>query len=329
MIRVGLAQRLTYKSQECSNSLRGITNSVGHNIIPSWAVGHKCGLFLERARSGLQEELIVLNETVFDAVQNAIDHYFKPAGCLELSDDSYYFPGPMGRRRGVYVTTASQRGGERHRKACLPEIDKLKDFIMDDERKRLTESLIQKGKSYADIGETLGVSKQRAHQICQALGLRTRHRRLITGAELREALRDIKLDPLRDVRRIIYKLMKRDSSVVSTILEAKLPRDLAEEFKAMPGLTSENFRAAVGLYILAISGGRNPGRVFVGGIPRIRAITQEFVIERRSNQPLSSIGARVSEELFEDFKALPGIASHNIERAVRLYILAMKEKSEY
>jgi len=198
---------------------------------------------------------------------------------------------------------------------------------MDDERKRLIESLIMQGKSYAQMGAALGISKQRAHQLCQSLGLKSRRTRKITGAELLEKFKERKPDALEHARRLIYRLMRMEAPVLP-VIEVKLPRDLVEEFKAMPGIVAENFRAALGLYVIAITGGRlQPRRLYIGGIPRIRAITQEFIIER-GHQPLMSVGARVSDELQGDFKALPGMTAHNVERALRLYLLVMKPRSE-
>ncbi len=137
-------------------------------------------------------------------------------------------------------------------------------------------------------------------------------------------------DILMFARQLIYKEMRKEAPV-STVIEAKLPQNLVREFKAMPGVVAENFRAALGVYVIAISGGRNPPRVYIGGHKKLKSIVQEFVIERpkmgtAGYQPLESIGARMSDELLGDFKALPGITAHNIEKALRLYLVVMKGK---
>ena len=183
----------------------------------------------------------------------------------------------------------------------------------DKDRAQFIEFLILKGYSYSEIGIELGVSKQRAFQICESLGLKTERSKL-PESELvgwrpggPQELQDVyyrarddfpfgerRPDALSDARRIINELTHEQSHTRE--ITAKIPKSLADEFKAMPGITAENLRAALKLYILAINGGRNPSRVYVGGIPALRVITQEFVIERR--EELSMIGARVSKELF-------------------------------
>jgi hypothetical protein len=134
-----------------------------------------------------------------------------------------------------------------------------------------------------------------------------------------------KRDVLKEARTLIYKEMRKQAPV-STVIEAKLPQNLVQEFKAMPGIVSENFRAALGLYVKAVG---LPGQK--RGLRGLRTIIQEFVIERPKKgtpqyQPLESIGARLPEDLVLNFKALPGITAHNIEKALRLYLLAMKTK---
>lgn len=194
---------------------------------------------------------------------------------------------------------------------------------MNEDNKRLIESLILKGKTYQEIGEALNVTKQRAYQLCQSLELKTRRPKTITGTLLREKLKTRKSDPLERARNIIRKLRKEDPQRFTREITARLPVSLVDEFKAMPGITAENLRVALWLYVLVISGGTS--WVYRGGIPKLRARTQEFVIERRES--LAMLGCRASKELYESWSSLPGISSHNIERAVRLYMLALKGQS--
>jgi hypothetical protein len=170
-------------------------------------------------------------------------------------------------------------------------IDDMKSKM--EERKRIVEIMVSKGASYAEIGEALGVSKQRVHQICEALGIvEPQKKKTISGRELRQRLKERsiagwrplsepqdrygmereeysdvadlrvpkeqkpKLDIFRVARRIIRSIMKAETPPGDTLLHAKVPQQLVEKFKALPGRFPDNMRAALELMVIAVRGPR-------------------------------------------------------------------------
>lgn len=235
-----------------------------------------------------------------------------------------------------------------------------------EERKRIVEIMVSKGASYSEIGEALGVSKQRVHQICEALGIvEPKKPKTISGRELRQKLKEesiagwkpssesqdrygteleegLYLFPtvrqerefFRAARRIIHDIMKAETPPGFILLHSKVPKELVQEFKAMPGRFPDNMRAALELMVIVTRGPRNAKgkwRVYIGGIPRLKEIAYSFIIERPRGAKAGSmqyegLAVRMSKELWEDFNSLPGIRSQNVERAIKLFLVALKGK---
>jgi hypothetical protein len=238
-----------------------------------------------------------------------------------------------------------------------------------EERKRIVEIMVSKGASYSEIGEALGVSKQRVHQICEALGIvEPKKPKTISGRELRQKLKEesiagwkpssesqdrygtelgesLILFPtvrqertfFRAARRIIHDIMKAETPPGSILLHAKVPKELVQGFKAMPGRFPDNMRAALELMVIVTRGPRNAKgkwRVYIGGIPMLKEIAYSFIIERPRGAKAGSmqyegLAVRMSEELWEEFDSLPGIRSQNVERAMKLYLAVLKGKREW
>jgi hypothetical protein len=240
-----------------------------------------------------------------------------------------------------------------------------------EERKRIVEIMVSKGASYSEIGEALGVSKQRVHQICEALGIvEPKKPKTISGRELRQKLKaesiagwrpspesedrygmereeyaymvadfdaevmKPKVDIFRAARRIIHDIMKAETPPGFILLHSKVPKELVQEFKAVPGRFPDNMRAALELMVIVTRGPRNAKgkwRVYIGGIPRLKEIAYSFIIERPRGAKAGSmqyegLAVRMSKELWEDFNSLPGIRSQNVERAIKLFLVALKGK---
>jgi hypothetical protein len=242
-----------------------------------------------------------------------------------------------------------------------------------EDRKRIVEIMVSKGLSYSEIGEALGVSKQRVHQICEVLGIvEPKKQKTISGRELRQRLKEksvaewrplsesqdryererqgctdgadlrvpreqkSKLDIFRVARRIIRSIMKAETPPGDILLHAKVPKELMERFKALPGRFPDNMRAALELMVIATRGPRRKGggwRLYIGGIPRLQEITYSFIIERPRGAKAGSLeyqglAVRISSELWEDFNSLPGIRSQNVERAMKLFLSALIGRKE-
>lgn len=233
-----------------------------------------------------------------------------------------------------------------------------------EDRKRIVEIMVSKGASYSEIGEALGVSKQRVHQICEALGIvEPKKPKTISGKELRQKLKEesiagwkpssesqdrygtelqesLYLVPKRTIfraaRRIIHDIMKAETPPGFILLHSKVPKELVQEFKAMPGRFPDNMRAALELMVIVTRGPRNAKgkwRVYIGGIPRLREFVYALFIERPRGAKAGSIqyeglAVRMSKELWEDFNSLPGIRSQNVERAMRLFLSALIGRKE-
>ena len=185
-----------------------------------------------------------------------------------------------------------------------------------EERKHIVEILISKGASYSEIGEILGVSKQRVHQICETLGIVEKKRKTISGKELRQKLKEKSIagwrpssesqdiygmeleysagdswipkaqipEPniFRVARRVIREIMKAETPPGDILLHAKVPKELVQQFKAITGRFPDHMRAALELMVVVTLGPRNRTdmRLYTGGIPRLQEIAYSFIIER-------------------------------------------------
>jgi hypothetical protein len=186
-----------------------------------------------------------------------------------------------------------------------------------EERKHIVEIMISKGASYAEIGGILGVSKQRVHQICEALGIVEKKKKIISGKELREKLKEKSIEVWRPpseshdiygneldhfvddsgipkaqegkpnifrvARKLIRRIMQEETPPGEVLLHAKLPKELVKQFKDIPGRFPDHMRAALELMVVATHGPRGKGgiwRVYIGGIPRLQEIAYSFIIER-------------------------------------------------
>jgi hypothetical protein len=237
-----------------------------------------------------------------------------------------------------------------------------------EERKRIVEIMVSKGASYSEIGEALGVSKQRVHQICEALGIvEPKKPKTISGRELRQRLKEksiaewrlssesqesygteleesLILFPterqkrtfFRAARSIIHDIMRAETPPGLILLHAKVPKELLQTFKALPGRFPDNMRAALELMAIVTRGPRNAKgkwRVYVGGIPKLKEIAYSFIIERPRGAKAGSmeyegLAVRISKELWEDFNSLPGIRSQNVERAMKLFLSVLIGRKE-